>query len=156
MNPFKLKSASLFIAISFAMTSCISTKTAVFDPYSYQKTTALKVETANLMNKAITPYASHKEEVESLLLNIEKLVEYEKNKPDNEITFAMWKLLSDTEKKLLVGFFKRWEVKGIVSQVFLEESKKQVLETLNLLIQFEIKKDNESKDKLLDLFNLNK
>jgi hypothetical protein len=156
MNHFRLKFASLSIVISFVMTSCITTKTALFDQYSYQKTTALKVETAKLMNEATTPYAIHKKDVEALLLNIEKLAEYEKNKPDNEITFAMWKLLTDNEKNLLTGFFKRWEAKGIFSQVFLEESKRQVLETLDLLIQYEIKKDKESKDRLLDLINLNK
>jgi hypothetical protein len=156
MNHLKLKFVTLSVVISFVMSSCISTKTALFDQYSYQKTTALKVETAKLMNEATTPYATHREEVKALLLNIEKLVEYEKNKPNNETTFAIWKALTDTEKNLLAGFFKRWEAKGIVSEVFLEESKKQVLETLDLLIQYEIKKDKESKDRLLDLISLNK
>lgn len=151
----QLKHLTLLIALFFAITSCTSTKTALFDHYSYQKTTELKVETSKLMNKAITSYSTHKEEVESLMLNIEKLSEYEKNKPNNEITFAMWKLLTNKEKNLLAGFFKRWETKGIVSKAFLEESKKQVLDALDLLIQYEIKKDRESKDALLDLINGN-
>ncbi len=151
----QLKHLTLLIAHFFAITSCTSTKTALFDHYSYQKTTELKVETSKLMNKAITSYSTHKEEVESLMLNIEKLSEYEKNKPNNEITFAMWKLLTNKEKNLLAGFFKRWETKGIVSKAFLEESKKQVLDALDLLIQYEIKKDRESKDALLDLINGN-
>lgn len=151
----QLKHLTLLIAHFFAITSCTSTKTALFDHYSYQKTTELKVETSKLMNKAITSYSTHKEEVESLMLNIEKLSEYEKNKPNNEITFAMWKLLTNKEKNLLAGFFKRWETKGIVSPAFLEESKKQVLDALDLLIQYEIKKDRESKDALLDLINGN-
>lgn len=151
----QLKHLTLLIALFFAITSCTSTKTALFDHYSYQKTTELKVETSKLMNKAITSYSTHKEEVESLMLNIEKLSEYEKNKPNNEITFAMWKLLTNKEKNLLAGFFKRWETKGIVSPAFLEESKKQVLDALDLLIQYEIKKDRESKDALLDLINGN-
>lgn len=151
----QLKHLTLLIALFFAITSCTSTKTALFDHYSYQKTTELKVETSKLMNKSITSYSTHKEEVESLILNIEKLSEYEKNKPNNEITFAMWKLLTNKEKNLLAGFFKRWETKGIVSKAFLEESKKQVLDALDLLIQYEIKKDRESKDALLDLINGN-
>ncbi|MCD0475719.1 hypothetical protein LPB87_15075 [Flavobacterium sp. EDS] len=151
----QLKHLTLLIALFFAITSCTSTKTALFDHYSYQKTTELKVETSKLMNKAITSYSTHKEKVESLMLNIEKLSEYEKNKPNNEITFAMWKLLTNKEKNLLAGFFKRWETKGIVSKAFLEESKKQVLDALDLLIQYEIKKDRESKDALLDLINGN-
>jgi hypothetical protein len=108
MKQLKLKLVPFLIAISFAVVSCTSTRTALFDQYSYQKTTALKIETAKLMDKATTPYVFNKTEAESLLLNIEKLVEYEKSKPNNEITFEMWKILTDKEKNLLSGFFKRW------------------------------------------------
>ena len=156
MKQLKLKLVPFLIAISFAVVSCTSTRTALFDQYSYQKTTELKIETAKLMDKAATPYASNRKEVESLLLDIEKLVEYEKSKPNNEITFAMWKILTDNEKNLLSGFFKRWETKGALSPTFLTESKKQVMDALDLLIQYESKKDKESKDALLDLINGNK
>ena len=151
----KLKQILFSLALSLAITSCTATKTALFDQYSYQKTTEIKVETIKLMDKATTPYSFNKTEVEAFVLNIEKLVEYEKNKLNNEITFEMWKVLTDKEKNLLSGFLKRWETKGTVSPVFLEESKKQVLDALDLLIQYETKKDKESKDALLNLINGN-
>lgn len=150
-----LKLIALLIAFSFITTSCDSTRTALFDPYSYQKTTEIKVQTIKIMDKALTPYPNQKPEVEALLLEIEKLVEYEKNKPNNEITFAMWKVLSDKEKNLLAGFFKRWESKEILSPYFVDESKKQILNAFDLLIQYEINKDKESKAQLLELINLN-
>jgi len=153
----KLKSKLLVVLfLSFATISCESTRTAVFDQYSYQRTTELKVETSKLMDKATTPYSKNKPEVDALFLNIEKLAEYEKNKPDNEITFAMWNVLTDEEKNLLGGFFKRWKEKETLSPTFLEESKKQVLEAMDLLIQYEIKKDKTSKDSLLDLISSKK
>ncbi|MCV9926353.1 hypothetical protein OIU83_01715 [Flavobacterium sp. LS1R49] len=155
MKHLKLKYITFLIGISFAIISCNSTKTTAFDPYSYQKTIEIKVEATKLMNKGITPYTTHKEEVEALLLNIEKLTQYEKSKLNNEITFAMWKILNNKEKNLLAGFFKRWKTKGILSPAFIEESKKQVLNALDLLIQYEVKKDKESKDALLDLINSN-
>ena len=148
-----------YIAIVFLVVttvSCESTRTAIFDQYSYQRTTELKVETSKLIDKATTPYSKNTVEIEALLLNIEKLAEYEKNKPDNDITFAMWTVLSDQEKNLLGGFFKRWKEKETLSPTFVTESKKQVLEALDLLIQYEIKKDKTSKDSLLDLINLSK
>lgn len=148
-----------YIAIVFLVittVSCESTRTAIFDQYSYQRTTELKVETSKLMDKATTAYSKNTVEVEALLLNIEKLAEFEKNKPDNDITFAMWTVLSDQEKNLLGGFFKRWKEKETLSQTFVTESKKQVLEALDLLIQYEIKKDKTSKDSLLDLINVSK
>ncbi|UPZ17766.1 hypothetical protein [Flavobacterium humidisoli] len=153
MNHLKLN-LTLFVALlSFLFTSCSSTKTALYDQYSYQKTIEIKVEASNLMNEATTPYVSHKKEVDALFLNIDKLVEYEKSKLNNEITLAMWKMVTDKEKNFLATFFKRWETKETLSPVFLEESKKQVLEAFDLLIQYEIKKDKESKDALLDLIN---
>jgi hypothetical protein len=155
MKHLKLKHLIFLIAISFAISSCTSTKTALFDQYSYQKTIEIKVETSKLMDKATTPYNTHKEEVQRLLITIEKLAEYEKSKPNNKITFAMWTVLNDKEKNLLAGFFKRWEMKGFLSPVFADESKKQVLDALDLLTQYEIKKDKESKDALLDLINSN-
>ena len=151
-----LKSLYLILISSIAIFSCQSVKTALYDQYSYQQTTAIKVEASNVMDKATTPYSNNKEIVEKLLLDIDKLVEYEKNKPNNEITFAMWKILTDKEKNLLTGFFKRWEEKGSFSPVFLQEAKKQVTDALDLLIKYEVKKDKESKDSLLNLINLNK
>ncbi len=152
----KLKNKiALMLVFAFATISCESTRTAVFDQYSYQKTTELKVETSKLMDKATTSYSKNKAEIEALFLNIEKLAEYEKNKPDNQITFAMWTILTDQEKNLLGGFFKRWKDKETLTPVFLEESKKQVLEAMDLLIQYEIKKDKQSKDSLLDLISKN-
>ena len=147
-----------FAIVLFAITlaSCESTRTAIFDHYSYQRTTELKVETSRLMDKATTPYSKNAAEIEALLLNVEKLAEYEKNKPNNDITFAMWTILSDQEKNLLGGFFKRWKEKETLSPAFVTESKKQVLDALDLLIQYEIKKDSASKDSLLELINLNK
>lgn len=150
-----LKHLLFLIAVSFTITSCNSTRTALFDQYSYEKTIELKVETDQLISKATTPYSANQEEIEKLFLNLEKLVEYEKNKPNNEITFEMLKMLNDKDKNLLAGFFKHWETKGVASKSFLEESKKQILEAFDLLIQYEIKKDKQSKEALLDLINLN-
>ncbi|NBL65733.1 hypothetical protein GV828_11030 [Flavobacterium sp. NST-5] len=144
-----------FAIVVFALTliSCEATRTAVFDQYSYQRTTELKVETSRLMDKAITPFAQNKPEINALLLNIEKLKEYEKNKPNNEITFAMWNILSDSEKNLLGGFFKKWKENNNLSPAFVSEAKKQITEAIDLLIQYEIKKDQTSKDNLMNLLS---
>lgn len=149
-----LKLIIFLIAFSFTTTSCDSTRTALFDSYSYQKTTEIKVETLKIMENATDLFQNHKPEIEALLLEIEKLIEYEKNKPHNEITFAMWQALNDQEKNLLAGFFKRWEAQKTLSPYFIDESKKQILSAFDLLIQYEINKDKESKEQLLELINL--
>jgi hypothetical protein len=156
MKTLKLKLVFLIATCFTLFVSCTATKTALYDQYSYQKTTALKVEADALMQKATTPYTAHAVEVEALLLEAAKMTEYEKNKPNNEITYAMWKVLTDKEKNLLAGFFKRWEQKEKFSAVFLGESKKQVLDAMDLLIEYESKKDKKSEEGLLNLINLNK
>ncbi|WP_343697107.1 hypothetical protein [Flavobacterium sp.] len=154
MKPFISKYFIFLLTLLFLLNSCNSTRTALFDQYSYEKTIELKVETANLINKASTPYSCNKQEIENLRLKIEKLIEYEKNKPYNEISFEMWKALNDNERNLLAGFFKDWEQKETESKSFIIESKNQILEAFDLLIQYEIKKDKESKDNLLQIINL--
>ena len=147
---------TILVLFSITILSCTSTKTALFDQYSYQKTTELKVETSNLIDKATTTYSLNKIQIDKLLLDVEKLVEYEKNKPNNEITFAMWTILNDKEKNLLAGFFKRWEEQDKLSATFSQEAKKQVLEAFDLLIEYEVKKDKESANLLLNLINSQK
>lgn len=141
----------IFLATIIFTISCTSTKTAIFDHYSYQKTTEIKVESNFLLGKANENFENHKVAIEKLNMNLEKMVEYEKNKPNNEITFAMWKVLNDKEKNLLAGFLKKWEEKGKLSPIFIEEAQKQTNEALDLIIQYETKKDKESTNLLLEL-----
>ncbi|NJM79853.1 MAG: hypothetical protein HC854_09985 [Flavobacterium sp.] len=149
----KTLKTNIILLTLVVLTSCQSLKTAIFDQYSYQKTTELKVETLSLMKNASTQYENHKELVAKLLLDIEKLKEYEKNKPNNEITFAMWNVFTDKEKNLVGGFFKSWQEKQTLSPTFVEEAKKQIEEAFDLLIQYEIKKDKTSKDNLLAIIS---
>ncbi|MEW5675590.1 hypothetical protein ABGT15_04700 [Flavobacterium enshiense] len=146
-----LKKIALTLAFSFTMMSCESTRTAAFDYHSYQETTAIKVELSNVMDKATAPYELHQTEVEALLLKIEKLKEYEKGKPNNQISFTLWEILTDKERNLISGFFIRWEAKKTLSPIFIEETKKQLLETLDLIIKYEITKDEASKNELLKI-----
>jgi hypothetical protein len=155
-NALKKQASLVLVALGMLlMTSCDSLKTAVYDQYSYQKSVEIKVEASSLMDKATTAYSDNLVEIEALDKEIQKIVEYEKNKPNNEITYAMWKILSNKEKNLLSGFFKRWKEKGQMSQFFITEAKAQILEAMDLLIQYEGKKDKESKDKLLDIITSN-
>ncbi len=131
--------------------SCTATKTALYDQYSYQKTTEIKVSSLELMSTAATSYSLHKTDADKLLLDIDKQIEYEKNKSNNEISYAMWQIVRDQEKNLLGGFIKRWSEKSSFSSVFIDESKKQVSNAFDILIQYEVKKDKLSTDVLQEL-----
>ena len=150
-----IKYVLVTLVLSSLLISCDSLKTAVYDHYSYQKTVEIKVEASNLINKSTTSYTDHLKEIGELGLEIQKIMEYEKNKPNNEITYAMWQILGDKDKNLLVGFFKRWKDTGQLKPFFVEEAKIQIMESLDLLILYEAKKDKETKYKLLELISNN-
>ena len=136
------------------VTSCVSLRSAVFDQYSYQKGTEIKVDATRLMDKASMQYDSQTAAIENLEAELEKMVEYEKNKPDNQISYAMWKMIADPNKKFIGGFLKLWEEKGTVNQIFADEAKGQVVEALDLILQYEGKKDPAAENKLKAMLGL--
>ncbi len=148
-----LKKILGLLSLFLILPSCTTTKTALYDQYSYQKTTEIKVTSLQLISNATTTYSLHKMDADKLLLEIDKQIEYEKNKPDNEITYAMWQLVRDDEKNVLGGFIKRWSEKGSFSPIFVDEAKKQVSSAFDVLIQYEVKKDKQSKDVLQELLS---
>lgn len=143
------------IATFLLLASCSALKTAPYDQYSYQKAVEIKVDASQLIDKASTAYQDHIKEINHLENEITKIVEYEKYKPNNEITYEMWLLLSNKEKNLLSGFLNRWKEKGKLSPYFVEEAKQQIVEAMNLLIQYEGKKELEVKNQLIDLISKN-
>ena len=142
----KLFLSSLLFSV---LLSCNTLKTAVYDQYSYQQTISLKVESEALIEHATDNFSNHEDEVNDLVLDLKKLVEYEKNKPNNEITYAMLKLMADQDKSLLAGFLKRWEDEQQLSQVFTNEAKAQIMEAFDLIIKYEANKNKENKTNLL-------
>lgn len=143
------------LLLSVLLTSCNAVRTAVFDQYSYQQAISLKVESTDLLENATQPFASHEQAVNDLLKEVAKMIEYEKNKENNNITHKMWELLGDDDKNLLAGLLKRWEEQGQLSEVFLEQATPQVQEAFDLIIKFESKKDKENKDSILDFLTNN-
>lgn len=130
--------------ILLGIQSCSLLKTAIYDQYTYEKTTTLKVEALYLMSNADSSFINYKQDIDQLKINLEKVAEYEKNKPNNEITYEMIRLIQNQEKNLLGGFLKRWEEKDKLSVAFIEESKIQVEEAFDLLIKYELDKNKDS------------
>ncbi|MBR9847217.1 MAG: hypothetical protein GYB35_14460 [Algicola sp.] len=137
------------------MSSCQSLKTAIFDQYSYQQAISVKVESLNLMDDASQPFSTFEVEVGDLMLELQKMVEYEKNKPDNEVSYAMWKVLADKDKNLLAGFFKRWKEDDQLSEAFTSEAKLQVAEALDLIIKYEAQKNKTNETNILNFLGTN-
>jgi hypothetical protein len=139
---------TISILLAASLSACGIFKTALFDQYTYQQTIALKVESISLMKKATVSYERHAAETESLLKEIEKMMEYERYKENNHITYKMWSLIQNEDKNLFGGFIKRWKTQGMLSKPFIEEAAIQVGQAYDLLIRYESKKDKKSKGEL--------
>ena len=151
----KLKSTKVLplLVAFFLFNSCNVFKTALFDQHSYQQTVTLKVESLALMDKASEPYANHQAKAEDVLLEMQKMVEYEKNKENNNITHKMWEIMANEERNLMAGFLKRWKNQGPLNQVFVTEAKGQIAEAYDVLIKYESKKSTTNQNALLNLIN---
>ncbi|OUS01090.1 hypothetical protein A9Q86_08485 [Flavobacteriales bacterium 33_180_T64] len=144
-----------FTVLASVCLSCESLKTAVFDQYSYQQAISIKVEGLHLMDEATQSYNTFEVEVEELLLELEKMVEYEKNKPNNVVTFSMWNTIANKDKNLLAGFFKRWKTDDQLSAAFTREAKQQVSEALDLIIKYEAQKNTANENNILNFLTNN-
>ncbi|KAB8155371.1 hypothetical protein EZY14_005650 [Kordia sp. TARA_039_SRF] len=147
--------ATYVSALAFLLlTSCASLRTAAFDQYSYQKGTEIKVDAQRIMDKATMSYESQLEAIENFQAELDKMVEYEKNKPDNQISYAMWKMMANPEKNFIAGFLKRWKDQGTLSSFFITEAKGQVVEALDMILQYEGKKDPAAEKRLKTMLGI--
>ncbi|PHS08814.1 MAG: hypothetical protein COA88_06190 [Kordia sp.] len=136
---------------SILITSCGSIKIAIYDQYSYQQEVSLKIETKALLEHATEEYAIYKDQITHVLLEMEKMEEYEKNKPDNAISYQMWHLMTDADRNSVAGLFKRWKEKGQLPVVFTQEASVQVMGAFDALIKYEVSKDKEKENILLEI-----
>ena len=80
-------------------------------------------------------------------------VDYHKNRPNNVISYAMWQVLTNKDRYLLVGFFEYWEKKGQLSEVFIEEAEEQINYAMGLLFNYELLKNRESENAIQKYIN---
>lgn len=128
----------LLLSVFIAVYGC--TTISQFDQYAYVQTTSLKVDALGVMDLATENFEDHTDAVTVLRANLQKIYEYEKNRPKNEITVKMWEKILNEEGHLLGGFLKRWENQGPQSQVFIEENKKIIGQAFDQIAQLESKK----------------
>jgi hypothetical protein len=117
----------LLIVLCSAFLVCCKPFIAAYDQYAYTQATSIKVDALNLMDLATEEYASHQKEVKAVQTNIQKIYEYEKNRPKNEITALMWQKMMDTSGHLFGGFINRWKNENHLNEAFIEEAKNKII-----------------------------
>ena len=128
--------SSLLVILILVSCSTISR----FSQYAYIQTTSLKVDALSIMDLAKEDFSSHLNNVLEFQTNLQKLYEYEKNRPKNEITIRLWDKLLDPKGHLLGGFLTRWQLEEKLNEVFIVEVKKLVSEAFDLIAGLESNK----------------
>jgi hypothetical protein len=139
-----MRARSAFGVITTLIFACLTAlsvagcqTTPRFSEEAYSEATALKVDSLQLMDSAVKPYAEHAPEVEALRTKIEKAYEYAAGRPNNQITTQQWSILKDPNRNLLGGFLKRWQDTGTLSKAFVDEAKKIVSDAFDTIIGLE-------------------
>jgi hypothetical protein len=113
---------------------------AQYDQYAYTQATSIKVDALNTMTLASDDFTTHQKEVNDLNSEIQKIYEYDKNRPKNGITTKQWEILIDSSGNLLGGFLTKWKREGKQSAMFITEKKTQISAAFDQIIQLEIAK----------------
>ena len=108
-----------------------------FDQYAYTQTTSIKVDACNLMSHATESYEAHSADVQKVETDINKMFEYEKNRPKNIVSQKMWMILKDSTGHLFGGFVKRWQKEGKLDAAFVTESQALVSQSFDQISQLE-------------------
>ena len=82
--------------------------------------------------------------MQELQTNLQKIYEYEKNRPKNEINIQLWNKILDANGHLLGEFLKRWQNEKKLNAVFVQEEKKIVGEAFDQIAGLESHKIKSS------------
>jgi hypothetical protein len=140
MKKVLYKKNKLLVLFFILLLSSCSTYISSYDQQAYTQTTSIKVDALNIMDSARTDYRFHLLAVQNLQTNLNKIYEYEKNRPQNDITIKLWDKLLDKNGHLLGGFIERWKSGAKISDVFISNCKEQVGEAFDIISGLESKK----------------
>jgi hypothetical protein len=127
--------------MAFAILTLLSCATiSTFDQQAYSNTVSVKVDAMNMMDLAVDDYNTHEASVKTLLTELQKTYEYEKNRPKNGITLQLWDKLLDKNGHLLGGFLARWQTEKKLNAVYIQEAKKLVDKAFDQIAGLESKK----------------
>ncbi len=142
-----LKTSLIFI-ILIMVSSCATYQ----DHYTLTETITTKVMIENLLQHATDSYTHQEPRVNQLQQQLKKMQLYENTKKKNTIMNRMWGLLN-RESSSLQLFLTTWKNQGTMSPVFIEEYRDQITPIIDLMIDYESRKEKKTESALLQLLN---
>jgi HD superfamily phosphohydrolase len=143
-----LLKASLIFIISIMVSSCATYQ----DHYTLTETITTKVMIENLLQHATDSYAHQEPRVNQLQQQLKKMQLYENTKKKNTIMNRMWSMLN-RESSSLQLFLTTWKNQGTMSPVFIEEYRDQITPIIDLMIDYESRKEKKTESALMQLLN---
>lgn len=131
------------VCLLFTIMGCGST-IALFDQYAYAQTISIKVDALHLMDSATEDYNLHKQEVQSVNIAIEKMIEYKKHQPKDTVNTHMWLLMNDSTGLLYGSFINRWKQKGRLHPAAVKDARKLISFNFDRIAELESKKVRSS------------
>jgi len=135
-----LLSLKLILFIVTLSTFSCSKFMATFDQAAYSQVTALKVDALALMDKSSEDYTLHITDVKAFQLELDKAIEYDKLRPNNDLTNKEWAVLIDPSQGLLGDFLAKWSKDGKLGAAYIADKKKQIGDSIDQIAGLEIKK----------------
>lgn len=131
-------SKTIICAIAVAAATFTGCSTiAKFDQYAYSQSTSVKVDALNLMDHAVDSASLHAADIANVKASIDKIYEYEKNRPKNSVSAKMWSVMKDSTGHLFGGFINRWQKEQKLDAVFISESKLLIGDAFDQISQLE-------------------
>jgi hypothetical protein len=124
-------------ALPLALLLCGCASISTYDAEAYKQQTSCLADILKLMDRATTPYESHLDQINAVVLNVERAYQYDLNRPLNKTTVVMWDLIRDPAHNTYAGFLKLWQEKGTLSPVYITEKKKQIAVAFDQMTQLE-------------------
>lgn len=135
----KIQIGLLTLVVAFLAQSC-SPLISPYDQYAYIQATSLKVDALNLMDSATDSVQLHEKDINTIVTNLQKIYEYEKNRPKDTATTSQWKLMIDTSGHLFGGFITRWKKEKVLRKAYVEDKKIQIGFCFDQISELESKK----------------
>lgn len=132
---------SVAAAAVFWGCSALGPTISSYDQYAYAQTTSLKVDALNLMDSAVYSYQSEIKSIATVKLNIQKLYEYDLNRPKDSLTIHQLRILTDTNGHLFGGFLIRWRNSKVLKKAVIDDIKVKVGACFDQIALLESKKN---------------
>ncbi|MEM7382293.1 MAG: hypothetical protein AAF361_14000, partial [Bacteroidota bacterium] len=143
-----LKYSILISLTSIFVLSCAS----IYDHYTFTETLSTKVQAERLILNATEPFSDHRNEVDALKNQMQKMMLYEQSKDKNQITQKMWNYMNRDES-VIQDFLRTWEAQGTMSEPFTQEFAPQIKKAFDLMVDYESKKTKASENAILSFIN---